>query len=115
MANNMIAMEYSFVEVVVERKCSKCHENKVQETDFYNCSGKYRSECKQCTIKKNVDYQRKIRTWDHRYVDNDEKRSYMVEYYAKNKEKFAEYRKQFRKRYPGYHTEYARNRKNEGK
>lgn len=72
-----------------------------------------RSECKACTINKNVRYQRKIQAWKHRYVDNDEKRSYMIEYYAANKEKFAEYRAKFKERYPEYHKEYSRRRKNE--
>jgi hypothetical protein len=49
----------------------------------------------------------------HRFVDNDEQRSYMVDYYSKNKEKFAEYRRKFKERYPEYHKEYARKRKNE--
>jgi hypothetical protein len=50
----------------------------------------------------------------HRFVDDDEKRSYMVEYYAKNKENFAEYRRKFKKKYPDYYKEYSRKRKNEG-
>lgn len=92
--------------------CSKCNCAKVIETDFYTCQGKKRSECKACTIKKNVHYQRQVEAWKHRYVDDEEKRSYMVDYYAKNKEKFAEYRRQFRIRHPEYHKMYARKRKN---
>jgi hypothetical protein len=76
------------------------------------CQGKRRSECKACTIKKNVRYQNEVQAWKHRFVDNDEQRSYMIEYYAKNKAKFAEYRRKFRERNPGYYKEYSRKRKN---
>lgn len=93
------------------KTCSRCKSTK-QEKDFYLCQGKLRSECKACTIKKNVAYQKQVKTWKHRFVDNDVHRSYMVEYYAKNKEKFAEYRRQFKVRYPEYYKEYARNRLN---
>lgn len=94
--------------------CSKCHGIKDPIKDFYSSQGKVRSECKACTIKKNVDYQKRVKSWMHRFVDDDEKRSYMVEYYAKNKEKFAEYRRKFKKKYPDYYKEYSRKRKNEG-
>jgi hypothetical protein len=83
------------------------------DSDFYLCQGKVRSECKKCTIKKNVRYQRRVKAWKHRYVDNDEKRSYMIEYYAANKEKFAAYRAKRKAKFPDYHKEYARKRKNE--
>lgn len=93
--------------------CSKCNCAKEAQTEFYMCQGKMRSECKACTIKKNVRYQKQTKAWLHRFVDDDEQRSYMVEYYAKNKQKFAEYRRKFKERYPEYHKEYARKRKNE--
>jgi len=76
------------------------------------CQGKWRSECKACTIRKNVRYQKRTKAWMHRFVDNDEQRSYMVDYYAKNKEKFAEYRRKFKEKYPDYYKEYSRKRKN---
>ena len=91
--------------------CSRCRKKKQAEKDFYLCSGKWRSECKECTIKRNVKYQRKIRSWEYRDVDNDGRRSYMREYYANNKEKFAKYRADFKERYPEYYKEYFRNRK----
>jgi hypothetical protein len=81
--------------------------------DFYMCQGRWRSECKACTIAKNVRYQRRIKAWQHRFVDNDNQRSYMAEYYANNKEKFAEYRRKFKERNPDYYKEYSRKRKNE--
>ena len=93
--------------------CSRCNTPKYALLDFYLCQGKWRSECKACTIKKNVRYQKRVEAWKHRYVDNDEKRLYMVEYYSKNKDKFAEYRKKFRAQHPEYYKEYSRRRKNE--
>jgi hypothetical protein len=60
-----------------------------------------------------VIYQRKKKVWLHRFVDEAEQRSYMVDYYSKNKEKFAEYRRKFKERYPDYYKEYAIKRKNE--
>lgn len=107
----------SSVEVIVVvndlKICSKCNCAKDSNTDFYMCQGRWRSECKACTISKNVRYQKRVKAWQHRFVDNDEQRSYMVDYYAKNKEKFAEYRRQFKERNPDYYKEYARRRKNE--
>ncbi len=91
--------------------CSKCHQAKEAMRDFYLCSGRWRSECKACTIKRNVRYQKKIKAWKHRYVDDDARRLYMREYYDKNKEKFAKYRSEFKERYPEYYKEYFRERK----
>lgn len=93
--------------------CTRCNKAKIIHMDFYMCQGKYRSECKMCTIKKNVKHQKKTKAWKHRYLDNDEKRSYMVDYYAKNKDKFAEYRRKFKERYPNYYKEYNQRRKME--
>jgi hypothetical protein len=95
------------------KKCSKCHKSKIIHMDFYMCQGKYRSECKMCTIKKNVKHQKKTKAWRHRFVDNDEKRLYSVEYYANHKEQFAEYRRKFKERYPNYYKEYHQRRKME--
>ena len=92
--------------------CSRCNEAKVEKKDFYCCRGFYRSECKKCTIKKNVRYQKVTKPWLNRFVDGDEKRSYMVDYYSKNKAKFAEYRRKFRELYPDYYKDYNRNLKN---
>lgn len=97
--------------------CSKCNKAKKATQDFYLCSGRWRSECKKCTVKRNVKYQRKIRAWKTRYVDDEARRAYMRDYYAKNKEKFAQYREEFRERYPDYYTLYfrARREKRNGK
>lgn len=95
-----------------DKQCSKCNKWKFQKLDFYQCAGVYRSECKKCTVKRNVRYQRLHRTWKHRYVDDDARRDYMREYYDKNKEKFAAYRKEFREKYPEYYKMYFRRRKN---
>lgn len=91
--------------------CSKCNCAKISQTDFYMCQGRWRSECKACTIRKNVRYQKRVKAWKYRFVDNDEKCSYMVDYYAKNKDKFAEYRRKFKERNPDYYREYSRKRK----
>lgn len=95
------------------KTCSRCRLPKIASKDFYLCQGKWRSECKACTIKKNVRYQKRVKAWKHRYIDNDEQRSYMIDYYAKNKEKFAAYRKKFKEKYPEYYKEYSRKRKDE--
>ena len=95
-----------------DKVCSKCGETKQLTADFYLCSGRWRSECKACTIKRNVKYQRSIQAWKHRYLDDDERNSYMRDYYSKNKEKFAVYREEFRKRYPEYYKNYFRRKKN---
>lgn len=92
--------------------CSKCHQSKEIESGFYLCSGKRRSECKACTVKRNVKYQSKTQAWKYRFVDGDERRHYMREYYANNKEKFADYRAKFRDKYPEYYKDYFQNRKN---
>ena len=94
------------------KACSRCKSTKDELKDFYICQGKFRSECKVCTIKKNASYQRKAKPWKNRIVDEEEKRSYMTQYYRKNKPKFAEYRRKFRERYPDYYKEYFRKKKN---
>jgi hypothetical protein len=115
MEKRLIPLDHFFVEEIVAvddlKICSKCNCAKIASTDFYVCQGKWRSECKACTIRKNVRYQKRVKAWKHRFVDNDEQRSYMVEYYAKNKEKFAEYRRKFKEKYPDYYKEYARKQK----
>lgn len=95
------------------KTCSRCMKDKIKYMDFYMCQDKYRSECKRCTIKKNIQYQKKIQSWKNRCIDNIELKKYMTEYYANNKEKFAEYRKRFKEKNPDYYKNYSRRRKNE--
>jgi len=91
--------------------CTKCHEAKKALEEFYQCLGKYRSECKSCTIKRNVKYQRENKT-SKRY-DYASRRLYMRKYYYNNKLKFAQYRAEFKKRYPNYYKQYfKKNKKN---
>ncbi len=52
-----------------------------------------------------------MNVWKTRYGDDDARRTYMRSYYSKNKDKFAKYREDFRLKFPGYHKEYARKRK----
>jgi hypothetical protein len=94
------------------KKCTKCEVHKPFK-DFYLCKGNPRGECKACTIRRNVSYQRRVEAWKFRYVDHDVNRKYMTEYYRSHKEKYKEYRKKFKERYPHYHRDYARRRKGE--
>lgn len=94
--------------------CSKCHEAKDADNEFYNFKSKYRSECKKCTIKRNVIYQKVNKSWKSRYKDDDTRRAYMREYYNKNKEKYATYRNEFKTRYPLYYREYFKTKKRDG-
>lgn len=96
---------------MTEKKCSRCKHIKDQLIDFYMCNGKWRSECKACTVKRNVNYQRKKRTWETREVDLEQRRAYMLSYYAKNKNKFAHYRQTFKQRNPDYHRTWASQKK----
>ncbi len=91
--------------------CTLCNKTKEADIDFYLCGGKYRSECKTCTIRKNVAYQRRVKSWKYRYGSEEERKLYMRTYYHKNKNKFAKYREEFRDKYPGYYKEYFRTRK----
>ena len=93
------------------KKCSKCAENKSLKNDFYYVKGKVRSECKKCTIRASVEFQRKRKTWLIRQKGDEKRPSYMLAYYAKNKDKFPEYRKRFEEKYPGYYKNYAKKRR----
>ena len=96
-----------------EKTCSRCFCKKILHMDFYMCQGVYRSECKKCTIKKNVAYQKRVGRWKERFIDEDDRKAYMKKYYEANKEKFAAYREAFRNKNPEYYKLYARNKKNE--
>jgi len=91
--------------------CSQCNEAKIKRLDFYFCVNQYRSECKVCTIKKNGQHQRKVKTWKKRNGEDDALKIYRRDYYAKNKEKFAKYREEFNERFPQYYKDYYRKRK----
>lgn len=91
--------------------CSQCYECKLIDGEYYLWQGRPRSECKRCTIKRNVRYQKRVKAWRHRYVDEEARRLYMREYYNQNKEKFAKYRSEFKARNPEYYKEYFRKRK----
>ena len=93
------------------KRCTGCLKCKEAIKDFYMCSGNFRSECKACTIHRNVEYQRRVQAWKYRYGDEDLRKSYMREYYSKNSDKFAKYRSEFRERYPEYYKKYFNNRK----
>lgn len=95
------------------RTCTTCHITKIQELDFYYCNGRYRGDCKQCTIRKNAKYQRDNKTWLSKNIDKDRLREYMKEYRQKNPEKFREYRQRFIDKHPGYFRNYYLEHKGE--
>lgn len=88
------------------RKCTRCGEIKDQHMDFYLCRNIVRSECKKCTIKRNVKYQKDNNSWKTHHGGDENRRAYMRSYYAKNKEKFSKYRKEFKEKYPDYYHNY---------
>lgn len=90
--------------------CTQCHEEKLPDA-FYRSKGTSRSECKECTKAKNTAYQKLNKVWRYRYSDDESRRDYLREYYQNNKEKFAQYRKQFIDSHPGYHRNYYLNNK----
>lgn len=101
--------------IMIEYKtCSQCNMAK-EIKDFYLCSGKYRSECKKCTVEKNTRYQRSVRAYKSVTVEGERRRLYMRQYYNNNKEKFASYRSKFRSIYPDYYREYYKHRQVEKK
>jgi len=93
--------------------CTKCNEEKEMSSGFYQWCGRWRSECKKCTIKKNNRHQKKIKSWKTRHVDEDSRKIYSRQYYEKNKEKFEKYRATFNERHPEYYKIYFRNRREE--
>lgn len=93
---------------MTKKSCSRCKKIKEELDEFYMCAGKFRSECKCCTIKRNVKYQRRVQAWKYRFRDEDARKAYMHQYYAKNLPKFAEYRAKFKKEHPHYHRDWWR-------
>lgn len=93
--------------------CRKCNCVKDKYMDFYMCKGKIRYECKKCTIRRNVIHQRETEAWKHKFADPEKTKAYMIDYYSRNREKFAEYRKKFKEKYPDYYKKYSRKKKKE--
>jgi len=91
--------------------CTRCGIEKDLYTCYYMCSGKWKSECKMCTIKIVSRDQKKKGSWRYREIDLDSRRDYMRLYRELNKEKFIEYRKRFNARHPDYYKEYHRRQK----
>ena len=89
--------------------CSCCKLEKDMKEDFYFSKGKIRPECKKCTIKRILICQRKKKAWKNRIAEYSSE--YSKAYYADHKEKFAEYRKSFLERHPGYYRDYADKRR----
>lgn len=97
----------------MNKRCSCCKTEKPIKTDFYFSKGKIRSECKKCTIHRNIIYQRKAKTWKKRSSENSYDREYARQYYQDHKEAFSEYRRTFLERHPGYYRAYADMRRGE--
>jgi hypothetical protein len=83
------------------------------KNEFYFSKGKIRSECKKCTIKRNLAYQKKAQSWKKRCSNYSDHREYMLNYYADNRDKFAEYRRTFLEKHPGYYRAYADKKRGE--
>lgn len=98
--------------IVKLKRCTVCKVEKKVPKDFYYSKGIIRSACRKCTIRRNLAYQKRTESWKHRFVDEAKQRSYMVDYYARNKDKFVEYRRQFKIRRPNYFRDYERDRRN---
>lgn len=96
----------------MKKTCSVCRQLKDEATEFYCYKGNYRGNCKTCHVKKSVIYQRENETWKNKFIDDEHRVHYLRDYYAKNKEKFAEYRRIYKEKHPDYHKDYARKRKN---
>jgi len=94
-----------------DKCCTKCGKYKDSGKDFYICLGRLRAECKPCTIRKNTTYQQKTKAWRYRFVDKEETKSYMSDYYERHRDQFIEYRRLFNLRYPNYHKHYYESRK----
>src|ERR1044071_3837130 len=88
------------------KTCTQCQVEKEKEAHFYKCNGKFRSECKVCTIKRNSEYQKTSKTWRAKHRSSVSRRNYMRAYYATNKEKYSRYRKEFKTRNPDYYKKY---------
>lgn len=95
------------------KTCIRCRKDKDSLLDYYANQGHMRAECKACTSRLNTQRQKRQKVWINRFVDEESRKEYAKEYYAKNKERFASYRSAFKKKNPEYHKMYQRNRKNE--
>lgn len=97
------------------RTCTVCAKEKSEE-EFYKYRGQPRGECKKCTVRRAVHYQRKVKAWETRCGDHESSKKYMREYYAKNKEKFVEYARRWKEKNPDYFKrQNRREREKEGR
>lgn len=91
----------------MNKTCRDCKKEK-DLTEFYRCKGAIRSECKKCTIIRNSLYQKKYQARKTSDEDVTKRRKYHVDYYQKNKERFAKYRQKHKQIDPDYHKNYQR-------
>lgn len=92
------------------KRCTKC-KRVCNETEFHVCSGRPLSECKECRRERSRRDQKKYN--DTRNLDPEAYRAYRLGYYHQNKDKFAEYRANFRERHPDYYKNYTKQKKEE--
>lgn len=98
------------------KKCTQCKQKKELD-DFYICRNKnravYKSECKRCTIRRNAKYFAKKNKPKTNRAGDPKYRAYQREYYARNQEKFKEYRQRFNVTHPDYFNKRYRRLKKE--
>lgn len=88
---------------MTKKVCIKCQIEKESPQDFYMTKDYERSTCRDC-FKKITKKQSQERKEKQKLTDPEN--SYSKRYYLKNKEKFAEYRKRFLEKHPGYMKRY---------
>jgi hypothetical protein len=92
------------------KRCTKCDTEK-KLAEYYVCSGRHRSECKNCTKKVTSDYQKKNQTWKTRFPDEETRKAYSRAYYHKNPDRNKCYRDTFKENHPDYYKNYIKMQK----
>ena len=94
-------------------KCTKCHTEKDEKTEFYYVKGVRVKFCKKCTIARNAIYQKRHpnRLRELSEEKKEKHKAYMKIYYKKNRKKMKKDNDDFLKRNPDYHKHYRMKRK----
>lgn len=95
---------------MTKKTCIKCKVEKESPADFYKQKDYIRNICREC-FKKITRIQSEKRKLLKKEANPNY--SYSREYYAKNKEKFAEYRRRFLEKNPGYMKRFRKKPKKE--
>lgn len=96
--------------MIMLKICTKCSKEK-EITDFYKCSGKYKSECKACTVKGVMKYSKTYRE-ENRDEFNAKRRKWTKKHYANNRELYAKWRAAFKANNPDYYRNYYATKRN---